>query len=209
MTRVLLVRHGATDWNETKRAQGQADVELNDKGRAQAAQVADELARLEVDAVYSSDLQRALDTATAIATRHDLEVTSDPAFREIDQGEWTGLTPDEIAGRWPELYGRDRYHAARPRGEAPGQVRARALEGLKRVVTAHPRGTVVVVGHGSMMRWIAAAALGYDDAESARVRGVSTGGIVMLDADVVGDRLVLSGLQRMDGKTTDVDDPNV
>ena len=208
MTVVLLVRHGATEWNETKRAQGQADIPLSPRGRAQAGDVARELSDMDIAAVYSSDLARALDTARAIAGEHGLEVEVDPGFREVDQGEWTGLTTSEIKARWPELWGPARHYSARPGGESPAQVRERALAALERVVKEHPEATVVVVSHGGTIRWLSAEALGYDDRESARIRGLFNGGAVSLRANAEDGRLVLSDLTRLDKKSPDLDDPN-
>jgi len=208
MTVVLLVRHGATEWNETKRAQGQADIPLSPRGRAQAGDIARDLRDVDVAAVYSSDLVRALDTATAIAGEHDLEVRVDPGFREVDQGEWTGLTTAEIKARWPELWGPARHYSARPGGESPEQVRKRALAALERVARAHPDETVVVVSHGGTIRWLSAEALGYDDRQSARIRGLFNGGAVSLRATTEDGRLALSDLTRLDKKSPDVDDPN-
>jgi alpha-ribazole phosphatase len=208
VTVVVLVRHGATEWNETKRAQGQADIPLSDRGHAQAGDVARQLRDLDVTAVYSSDLARALDTARAIAGEHDLEVVVDPGFREVDQGEWTGLTTSEIKERWPELWGPARHYSARPGGESPEQVTERALAALARAVEAHPDGTVVVVSHGGTIRWLSAEALGYDARESARIRGLFNGGAVTLDAAVEDGRVVLSNLTRLDKKSPDLDDPN-
>ena len=208
MTKLFLVRHGATDWNIEKRAQGHADIELNDAGHKQAAAAATELAHSDVAAVYSSDLKRAYDTAVAIAGAHGLQVTVDPDFREIDQGEWEGLTTDEIRARWPDLWGPNRHYNARPGGESPQQVKERSLRALAKAVAAHPDETIVVVSHGGTIRWISAEALGYDDYRSRRIRGLGNGAVVCLDAHMDGDRLVLGNLSRLDGNTTDLDDPN-
>jgi broad specificity phosphatase PhoE len=208
MTKVFLVRHGATPWNIEKRAQGHADIDLNEEGRKQAAAVATELAHEELSAVYSSDLKRALDTASAIANTHGLEVTVDPDFREIDQGEWEGLTTDEIRARWPELWGPNRHYNPRPGGESPQEVKERSLRALAKAVQAHPDAAIAVVSHGGTIRWISAEALGYDDYRSRRIRGLGNGAVVCLDADVDGERLVLGNLVRLDGNTTDLDDPN-
>lgn len=191
-----------------KRAQGQADVPLTDLGRSQAKETARSLSTLEIDAVYSSDLSRSIDTATAIADEHSSEVTTDPAFREIDQGEWTGLPVDEIRRRWPEKWGPARHYTTRPGGESPQQVRRRALEGLSRVVAGHPDSTVVVVSHGGTIRWLVAEAKGYDDEASAGLRGVSNGGAVVLDAEVIKGDLRLRFVERLDGASPDLDDPN-
>lgn len=208
MTTVILVRHGATEWNETKRAQGQADIPLSPRGRSQARGIAHDLADLRIRAVYSSDLRRAMDTALPIAERHGVEVVTDPGFREIDQGEWTGLTTDEIKARWPDLWGSARHYSTRPGGESPDDVRSRALAALKRVVEAHPDDLVVVVAHGGTIRWLSAEALGYDKNASARLRGLANGGAVSIEARIERGRLVLSDLKRLDGATPDLDDPN-
>ena len=208
MTTVVLVRHGATEWNETKRAQGQADIALSDLGRRQAEAIAHDLADLRIGAVYSSDLQRAVDTARPIAARHGLEVETDPGFREIDQGEWTGLSTAEIKRRWPDLWGSARHYSPRPGGESPGQVRRRALDAIARVVAAHPDDMVVVVSHGGTIRWISAEAEGYDDHESARLRGLSNGGAVSIHARIENGELALGHFKRLDGASPDLDDPN-
>src|SRR4051794_7041171 len=100
-TAVVLVRHGETEWNRQGRTLGQTDVPLNSTGHRQAAEIADRLATMRIEAVYSSDLRRALETATAIAKMHDLAVHPDRCLREADLGEWVGLTDAEIARRFP------------------------------------------------------------------------------------------------------------
>lgn len=208
MTAIYLVRHGATEWNIHKRAQGQADIPLNEKGRLQALDVAKQLCNLDIKAVYASDLQRALHTAEPVAKALGLEVIADAAFREIDQGEWTGLPVEEIARQWPDLWGSARHYNARPGGESPQEVRARALGGLQRAIEAHPDGSIVVVSHGGTIRWLCAEALGYDDRASARLRGLGNGGVVSIKGEVEEGKLTVWGLERLDGATPDVDDPN-
>jgi alpha-ribazole phosphatase len=208
LTQVLLVRHGATDWNINKRAQGQADIALTEKGKLQALDTAEQLKNFDVDAVYSSDLSRARDTAKAIADVHGLGVIEDPRFREIDQGEWTGLPVDEIKQRWPDLWGPARHYSTRPGGESPQQVRQRSLEALKEAVAQNEEGTIVVVSHGGTIRWLCAESLDYDDKRSARLRGVGNGGVVCMSAKLIDGELVLEGLERLDGATPDLDDPN-
>ena len=208
VTRIWLIRHGATEWNLNKRAQGQADVALTDRGIAQAKEVAVALAGFRLDAVVSSDLSRARDTASPLAQEQGLEVRTDPAFREIDQGEWTGLSTDEIRRRWPDLWGSARHYSTRPGGESPAQVRARALEGLDAWVRRHPGGTIAVVSHGGTIRWLVAESLGYDDHASARLRGVSNGGAVLLEGWIEDGALRLRFVERLDGSGPDLDDPN-
>jgi broad specificity phosphatase PhoE len=207
-TTTLLVRHGLTDWNATRRAQGHADVELNDAGRRQADEAAERLAAMRLGAVYSSDLRRAVDTARPVADRHGLEVVVDPAWREIDQGEWEGLSGDEIASRWPELWGPARHHARRPGGEAPVEVAARALAALRRIVERHPGEAVAVVTHGGTIRWVIATARGYGVRGSARIRGLANGGIVVVETSLADGELLFRGVRRLDGAEPDLDDPN-
>lgn len=208
MTKLFLVRHGATDWNQTKRAQGWADIELNGDGRKQAIEAAGKLAEEPIKAVYSSDLKRAFHTAEPIAQAHGLEVVTDPDLREIDQGEWTGLEVTEIQKRWPIEWGPARHFTPRPGGESPQQVRTRALDATRRILEKYPEGAVVIVSHGGTIRWISAEALGYDDKRSARLRGLGNGGIVCIEGSLEGGELHLSNLQRLDGSTLDLDDPN-
>jgi len=87
-------------------------------------------------------------------------------------------------------------------------VQKRALEGLARIVERFPQGKVALVSHGGTIRWLAAYALGYDMVASARIRGVSNGGAVALDARLEDGALRLGNLTRLDGKDTDLDDPN-
>ena len=210
MTTVYLVRHGATEWNVDKRAQGMADIPLTQKGKEEAQFAREQLGNAPIVAVYSSDLSRAFETARPIAASHGLEVRTDPDFREIDQGEWTGLTVDEIRKRWPDRWGPARHYSARPGGESPMDVRTRALAALKRVVEAHPNedDEVVIVSHGGTIRWLSAEALGYDDRSSARIRGLGNGGIVSIEARLNDGHLLLGNLKRLDGNTPDLDDPN-
>jgi len=208
VTRLYLVRHGATEWNRERRAQGVADVDLNEDGRRQAAATAELFRDVPLTAVYSSDLKRASDTAEAIARPHGLTVITDPDLREIDQGEWTGVEVSEIAKRWPDTWGPARHYSARPGGESPQQVRARALRAVRRVTEAHPDGDVVIVSHGGTIRWISAEALGFDDRRSARIRGLGNGGVVCFMASANGDHLTFGPLERWDGNTPDLDDPN-
>ena len=207
-TKVFLVRHGATEWNIDKRAQGQADIALTDLGRQQAEEAAGLLAVVDVEAVYSSDLSRARDTAAVIARRHGLDVEELTEFREIDQGEWTGLSTAEIQRRWPDRWGPARHYKRRPGGESPTELRARALRGLEKVVALHPGKCIVVVSHGGTIRSLVAEAMGFDDRQSAELRGLANGGVVRVVARIEDGRLELGDPKRLDGKTTDMRDPN-
>ena len=102
MTKLILVRHGETEWNDSARFQGQTDIPLNARGRAQAAQVAQRLLRETIAAIYSSDLSRALDTAREIAREHNLAVNVSEQLREASFGSWEGLSFDEVRVKFPQ-----------------------------------------------------------------------------------------------------------
>lgn len=161
-TTVVLIRHGQTEWNRIRRYQGHSDVPLNSLGRQQAELVAKRLATLPVDAVYSSDLQRAVQTATAIAAHHGLPVVQRAGFREIDFGLWEGLTYQQIMAGWPcwltAMYARPSIGYA-PRGEGFAALQRRAQAALRRCVDEQRGRTIVVVAHGGTLRALLCAAL--------------------------------------------------
>lgn len=148
MTRLLLVRHGETDWNAAGRLQGQTDRPLSDHGRRQASRLADELVGEEVEAIYSSDLVRARETAEIVGRRLGVPVDLDPDLREKDWGTWEGLTVVE----------RDRVDFV---GESTEAHQERILRALRRISERHPGdGVVLVVTHGGSMRRVQTATMG-------------------------------------------------
>jgi 2,3-bisphosphoglycerate-dependent phosphoglycerate mutase len=151
VTRILLVRHGETDWNATGRIQGHSDTPLNAAGHEQARRVARRLAREPVQALYSSDLARAFQTATAIGHTLGLPVVTSPRLRERQYGVWEGLTAAEIQARFPEQFAEWRARStdfAPPQGESRSQLLTRALAELQAIARRHAREVVVVVTHG-------------------------------------------------------------
>jgi len=149
--RIFLLRHGATDWNVARRCQGTTDLELNDAGLLQAAAAAEELGREKIDAVYSSHLRRALQTADAVGRRHRLAVVVEESLRELDHGEIEGLTFADIQATRPEFLREWRECPAEadiPGGERLADVARRAWDGMFRIVARHGRDeTLVVVSH--------------------------------------------------------------
>ncbi len=119
MTKLLLVRHGQTLWNHVARYQGHTDIDLSDTGRTQAKLLSMRLAGVSLQAVYASDLRRALDTARIIAEPHDLAVQALPQLREINFGAWEGLTFKEIKAGYSDNCG----HLARFPGQCPDSGR--------------------------------------------------------------------------------------
>jgi alpha-ribazole phosphatase len=162
---VLLVRHGQTVWNHSSRYQGHSDIELSDTGRAQAGQLSRRLATESIQAAYSSDLQRALETARIIAEPHGLTVQALPELREINFGAWEGLTFQEIRERFREIA--DSWHASPgsvriPGGETFQELMARSYGAVAGLSKRHDPGTIVIVAHGGTIKSIICALLGMD-----------------------------------------------
>lgn len=162
-TRIIAIRHGETDWNVQARIQGQLDIGLNDLGRQQAAQMAAALAMEGIDALYSSDLQRAHDTAQAIAARSGCPVVCDRGLRERAMGVFEGCTLAEIAQRWPgpnERW-RQRDPAFAPAGgESLQDFYERVVATAKRLASAHPGRSLAWVAHGGVLDSLYRAATG-------------------------------------------------
>jgi len=157
-TTLLLVRHGETDWNRERRWQGHTDRVLNETGRMQARTLAAELAEERLAAVYSSDLVRARETAEILATPHGLAVRLDSRLREVDVGEWSGLTNAEIEQRFPDGFDRRLGGGVGwERGETYDEMGSRVVAAIHEIAAAHPDETVAVVTHGGAMRavWLA------------------------------------------------------
>jgi phosphoserine phosphatase len=173
VTTILIARHGQSDWNQEKRWQGHADRPLTERGREQAQALADRVAHIELDAVYSSDLQRARDTAAVVAESQGLELRQLPELREVDVGSWSGLTRAEAEDRFPEGFTRwrDGYPGWKD-GETYEAMTDRALRAVDEIAAEHEGGRVLVVSHGGPIRAIHAAALGLDVHAYRRLRPV-------------------------------------
>jgi phosphoserine phosphatase len=148
---IVLVRHGATDWNLQGRCQGASDRALSDAGIRQAEQIASMLGGEEIHAVYSSHLRRARQTAELISQPHDLPVLIEEELRELDHGELEGLTFNEIKTRHAEFLTRWRTEPAEirvPGGERLADVAQRAWNGLNDIVQRHREAErILVVSH--------------------------------------------------------------
>jgi broad specificity phosphatase PhoE len=163
VTRLILVRHGETEWNRVERFRGRADVPLNAAGLAQAEATAQRIARTwQPAAVFSSPLSRAVQTAEAIARHYDLTVEPQPDLIDIDFGHWQGLSPEQVRERWPELL-EDWYTAPHtvqfPGGESLAQLRTRAMAAVSALIECHPGQTIVLVGHTVLNRVLLLAML--------------------------------------------------
>lgn len=156
-TRVYLVRHGQTIWNQEMKYQGHTDVELTDEGIYQAKLLAGRLSGESLSAIYASDLQRAYVTAEAVARRCGLSVTQDQALREICFGEWEGLTYAGIKERWNHPAKDFFTHPADthiPGGEQFSEMQDRVCAALLRIIQQHPGQAIGIVSHGGAIRAI-------------------------------------------------------
>jgi broad specificity phosphatase PhoE len=172
-TTILIARHGESDWNVAGRWQGHADRPLSERGREQAEALAERLEGKGVEAIYASDLTRALETANVIAAARGLDVRTDSRLREIHFGGWEGLTTAEIEQRYPDEVARwrsdDGSHAFAG-GETYAQMGERVVRALSEIASAHPTDTVLVVLHGGPIRGVLAHAVGITYGEQRRLR---------------------------------------
>ncbi|GIX48816.1 MAG: phosphoglycerate mutase [Candidatus Tectimicrobiota bacterium] len=150
---LYVVRHGATDWNAAGRIQGHLDPPLNAAGRAQAWRTAQHLAAVGATALYSSDLQRAYETAQIIAQHTGLRVIQSVALREMHFGAWQGLTVEEIRARDPEVYAARRanpYEVPPPGGESWRQFYTRVVRAVEEILHRTPAPRLILVTHSGV-----------------------------------------------------------
>ena len=163
MATLILIRHGETDWNIEGRYTGQSDIPLNSRGLKQAKALASQLCETTIDAIYSSDLQRASQTTIHIQANGDVPLHLDARLREIHQGEWEGLHFDEIHARYHQAWEQRKnapLDVAPPGGETVGEVRQRVLEVIREIINRHPGETIVIVSHGLALAIIQVEAKG-------------------------------------------------
>ena len=153
-TRIIAIRHGETAWNVTTLIQGQLDICLNERGRWQAAQLAQALADEPISAIYASDLTRAWETAQAVAAHQTVAITPEIGLRERGFGEFEGRTFAEIEAELPDqaLRWRSRDPTFSPAGgETLVALQERVLEAAARLAARHPGELIALVGHGGVM----------------------------------------------------------
>lgn len=163
MTKLILVRHGQTIWNKLGKYQGQADVELSDAGKRQAELLGDNFPIKHIDAVFSSPLIRARETAEAVAGKFNLPVVTCEAFREINFGDWEGLTYDEIHQKWPQEHDmlfQSPDQLTCPNGESFAEVQNRAAGKMLEIIKEYDEKVVVITAHGGVIRTMLCHALG-------------------------------------------------
>ena len=166
MTRLILVRHGQTEWNRVERFRGRIDLDLNEVGRAQALALAERLSAEPLSAIYTSPLRRAVQTAEPAAQKLGLSVQVLGGLMDIDYGQWGGRSPAEVATLYPKLYRlwRSQPHLVEiPGGESLAVVRARAFPALKEVAARHAGQTILLVAHQVVNKVLLCAMLGLDN----------------------------------------------
>ena len=164
-TRLYLVRHGATQLTAEDRFSGAANIFLSEEGRDQVDHLARRLADDRIAAIYSSPLDRTMETASILAEPHKLSAISCDGLREISHGHWEGLTRKEVEERFPEEYTAwesDPFTFAPQGGESGISVLARALPVIREIVVNHENKNVLVVSHKATLRLILSSLLGFD-----------------------------------------------
>ena len=151
MTTLYLVRHGQTDWNLKARYQGHSDIPLNPTGLRQAAEAVENINGIKFEAIYSSDLQRAVKTAEFFAMKTGVPILCDERLREINMGKWEGMEIPKIKEYFPEEYNKRHQMPAvyaPPGGETVTQLARRMIDAIDEICENHPTKPVLIVAHG-------------------------------------------------------------
>jgi phosphoserine phosphatase len=165
LTSIYLIRHGQTAWNKEEVFRGRTDVPLDETGRTQAQLAAGYFRGLQIEAIYSSPLSRAWETAQKIAQFHALEVRPLEGIIDMSFGSWEGRSHQEIQRNEKEIYRqwREEPHLIRlPGGESLEDVRVRSMVALQQVIQYHPEKAIVLVSHRVVNKVLICGALGID-----------------------------------------------
>ena len=171
--RLVLVRHGETQWNAERRIVGHTEIGLNEAGLRQAELLAKALSNVDVSAIYSSPLMRARQTAEAVAKPHDLPVGYIDVLKEFDAGELDGLTIDEVMelnGNFFDRWMDGETELRMPGGESIADLKKRAWPALQQIIADHTEDTVIVVSHTMVIITVIVTALGMELANFRRLR---------------------------------------
>ena len=161
---VYLLRHGETDWNSEQRIQGNTDISLNVNGLNQARQAADYLSKFDIEAIYSSHLSRAYETASIIATKLQKPHFIDKELTEVNMGRWEGSRWDDIKIEYIDYLPKwlnNLENIPAPGGESYGQVQVRVVRAYKRIISKHREDSnILIVSHGVALKTLIAYVLG-------------------------------------------------
>lgn len=165
VTRLFLVRHGATAATAEDRFSGSTNAELSEEGRWQAARLGERLSRQNVTAVYASPQARALDTARIVAGHCGLEPITRDGLREMGHGRWEGMKREQVERQFAAEYAAweaDPFTFAPAGGESGLAVLARALPVIREIITTHAGGQLLVVSHKATLRLVLSSLLAFD-----------------------------------------------
>jgi len=165
MTKIILIRHGATTWNKLGKYYGWTDIDLSEDGIMQAKCLAENFPVSKIDKIYSSDLRRAYNTAEYIGSKFHCKVQTNKNLREMNFGKWEGLVYQEVLAQWPAEVEKFIEHPNKvkiPDGETFAQVQQRVMNSINNILAVNNNKTVVVVVHGVVIAVTLAAVLGVD-----------------------------------------------
>ena len=203
MTTLIFVRHGQSVSNLEYRFTGQGDTPLTDLGRLQAERTAAYLASYPIDVIYSSDLSRAYDTARPTAQYHGLEIISDPAFREINAGDWEGHTYEELHALFEKDYETWRQDVGRAHpqnGERVTDLAARIYAATERVLAEHRGKCVAIFTHATPVRMMGCKWFGYAAEDAAKLPFCGNASVSIVEYEEDGTcRLICYGYDRHQG----------
>ncbi len=186
MTRFIMVRHGFSVANSEKIFAGHSDFPLTDIGKTQADMCAEALRDEKIDAIYSSDIGRAYDTAKPIAASHSLEIIIHKGLREIYAGEWEGLSFEELDEKYTKEFGLWKSDIGRARctgGESPAELYERILFTLKSIASENEGKTVCIATHATPIRAVCAAAEGLEPEDMAKIKWTANASISLFEYD--------------------------
>ena len=191
MAKLILARHGETAWNVEKVFRGRADINLDEVGIKQAELLGKHLSNWKLEAIYSSPLKRALDTANIIARYHKIGVQIDEGLIDFDYGEWQSLPEQEVKRLYPALLNEwhNNPHKVRmPGGESLEDVRRRAIRVVNDVLSKY-QGSILLVSHRVVIKVLICSLLGLDNSHFWNI-SQDVGGITIFN--YVDGRLVLT-----------------
>lgn len=188
MPLLYLARHGETEDNARSIFQGQGGKGLNVRGRAQAKRLAERMHRARPSAIVSSDLERAVETASIVGEACGVVATADPELREVDVGNWTGKSHDEIAETYPEEWAAwsNGLDVRRGGGETYAELALRIERAVLRVASRGERDPVLVVSHGGSIKSYVAKVLGVSPEGMRALAGVGNCGLTIVEIDSRG-----------------------
>jgi len=173
MTKVYIVRHGQTAWNLEEVFRGRADIPLDDTGKKEVHLVGEALQNETIHAIYSSPLSRSMETAENLAKFQKIPVSPLEAIIDISYGDWEGVSLEEIAEKYPDLYSlwlKEPHSIRFPKGETLEEVRTRTLAALENLVSKHQNETIALVAHRVPNKVLCCALLGLDNSHFWRIQ---------------------------------------